>query len=155
VPLGRLGYDADPLTGRRALAPSAALSAGPTDVRVVEADGSEAFTVRLDVVVGLAWAGDGRLLALEMDLIPGPSRMRLLPIDASGRIGEPLIEGGHLTWASLAGARDGFALLGLAAGRSPAGVTVVVLRLSDGATATLPISPGRAAELYFAAWGPG
>ncbi len=154
VPDGRLGLDADPATGRRFMGPGLALSTGPTDVRVFEADGREAFVVRLDVVVGLAWAGDGRLLALETDTFPEPSRVRLLPIGPDGTPGEPLGETGALSWASLAGVRDGHALLAFSAGPPDDRVLAVVLRLADGDTATLSLDPELAAELQFGGWGP-
>jgi hypothetical protein len=136
------------------MGPGLALSTGPTDVRVFEADGREAFVVRLDVVVGLAWAGDGRLLALETDTFPEPSRVRLLPIGPDGTPGEPLGETGALSWASLAGVRDGHALLAFSAGPPDDRVLAVVLRLADGDTATLSLDPELAAELQFGGWGP-
>jgi hypothetical protein len=152
--LGRLGFELDPLTGRRAVGPPLGPTVGPTHVRVFKADGTQAFGVRLDTIVGLAWAGDGRLLALETDSFPGPSRFRLLPIDAAGETGATLLDGGPLSWASLVGAYDGHVLLAFSAGRASNGVLVVLLRLRDGATATLPIEPELAAELHFGSWRP-
>jgi hypothetical protein len=151
-PTGRLGYDSDPLTGRRYASPGLMLSTGPTDIRVSEANGEAAFTIKLDAVMGLAWAGDGRLLALEVDQVPEPSQLRLVPIDEDGVAGEPLLESGPISWATLVGVRDGHALVALATSGWDGEAILVMVRLEDGATATLPISLWLFSELEVGGW---
>ena len=134
------GTPVDPVTGRRIAEPAVAFEP-PSELRVVEEDGSTAFTVDFPLIIGWAWAGDGSLAVLSgASSFPGPGRTQLTRVDERGRVGQPLLDLEQPVYPSLVGARDGHVMLLLAADGYGAEVLLAMIRMEDGATASLEIS---------------
>jgi hypothetical protein len=138
----------DPVSGRR-IDPFLPYANQPTDLRVREPDGREAFTLHFEALVGAMWTGTGSLLVLEADRFPESSWTRLVEIDAAGRAGRPMIETGPLGYAELLGVQDGHALISYGGPGQP---ELVLWRLADRATATLRLSERDAVGLQPAGW---
>jgi hypothetical protein len=132
----------DPTSGRAIRwGPNASTPGGPPTLEVTEADGSLAYRVETDVVLGTAWEATGDLLILEADGYPFPKKLRLLQVAPDGTVGPPVLSTESVAWGGLLGARDGFAVLALATQRPTDGSQLVVIDLADGKAAglTLPI----------------
>jgi hypothetical protein len=64
---------------------------------------------------------------------------RLIVVEPDGRVSPPLVETGPITGAGIAGARDGYVLVGYAAETPELTLRLVLVRASDGATATVDL----------------
>ena len=130
----------DPTSGRAVRwGPNASTPGGPPTVEVTEADGSLAYRIETDVVMGTAWESNGDLLVLEANGYPFPTRLRLLQISPDGTVGPPILSTDSVAWGGLLGARHGFAVLALATQRPNDGSQLVVVDLADGTAAGLTI----------------
>ena len=122
----------DPETGRR-VAPGEGL-------HVVEADGEEAFVVDGLPIGAWGWLGNGSLAILagagEFGTDEG---VTLHVVDEVGNVGAPVLEIDQPTYPSLLGARDGHVLLGFSSDGYGAQFEIAMVRVSDGAVASLAI----------------
>jgi hypothetical protein len=131
----------DPTSGRAVRwGPNASTPGGPPTVEVTEADGSLAYRIETDVVMGTAWESNGNLLVLEANGYPFPTRLRLLQIAPDGTVGPPILSTDSVAWGGLLGARHGFAVVALATQRPNDGSQLVVVDLADGTAAGLTIN---------------
>jgi hypothetical protein len=130
----------DPVTHRRIELPTSNFR--PTsELRVVEEDGSPAFTLDLEMLLGWAWAGDGSLVVLTGDgTFPGATGTRLNQVDERGGLGPPLLDVDGPVYAHLVGARDGHVMLLFASDGYGVGMLLAMVRIEDGATASLELS---------------
>jgi hypothetical protein len=134
------GAAVDPVTRRRIAEPAVAFEPA-SELRVVEEDGSAAYTVDFPLIIGWAWAGDGSLAVLSgASSFPGPGRTQLTRVDERGRAGPPVLDVEQPVYPSMVGARDGHVMLLLAADGYGAEVLLAMVRMEDGATASLEIS---------------
>ena len=143
-------YGADPTTGRRAETAHVGVD-GAMNVEIEEPDGTLAWSLNLATGTSVAWAGDGRLVALEAEGGDPPVPWtRLIVVEPDGTVSRPLVQTGPVTGAGIAGARDGYVLLGYAAETPQLTLRLVLVRASDGATATVDLP----SSVQLARWSP-
>ena len=134
----------DPVLGRVATSRiNSDTTGGPRTLEVRAPDEAFLFAVRGGVTLGAAWAADGGLYTLAADALLYPKSIELRRTEADGTTEPPLLATGPLTTGVLVGVRDGFAVLGLVAGRPAAGIELVAIDLADPERVTaLPIDAG-------------
>jgi hypothetical protein len=93
--------------------------------------------VELHNVFGAQWFGDGRIVTGDYDRLPGPFTFQVITVQKSGEPDSPLFSA-QGTDAALLGVRDGFAAA-YATSRGSNVRTLVVIRLTDGATSTVVV----------------
>jgi hypothetical protein len=135
----------DPLSGRLLLA-GPLTTAGPGFVQAWSAGAKTPdFQAELGTVFFAAWMDDGGVITADYDRLPGPFRFRVLSLTATGNLATTFFNA-QGTNAGLVGIHNGFAAAYVAGAGSRAR-TLVVIRLSDGATSGVEVSDP--AGLYF------
>jgi hypothetical protein len=81
---------------------------------------------------------DGGVITADYDRLPGPFRFRVLSLTATGNVATTFFTA-HGTNAGLVGVHNGFAAA-YVAGAGSSARTLVVIRLSDGATSGIEVS---------------
>jgi hypothetical protein len=98
------------------------------------------FSVDGPVPLGTEWVGDGGLLVMSAPSVIYPDDVTLTLIGPDGPPGTPILTTGPVTSASFIGARDGFAVVALLAGRPTPAAQLVAVDLADpGRLVTLPV----------------
>ncbi len=132
----------DPLTGRTVDAPS-----GTGTVR--DPDGGTAFTVpNADDIVGVAWAADGALIVAD----GSGGRLRIYAFDRAGTPGPAVLDLDRPPNAAFVGERDGHVLIALGGQLPDPDGLLVMVRRSDGTTATLHIDGSAVQDLVAFGW---
>jgi hypothetical protein len=145
-PAGGLLTDTDLVTGRTAVQLDRAT------LEVLEPDGERAFRLNPGGgVLGMHWLSDGRLLVALGGPLEGAGTVRLVTVSADGSTG-PVFETADPANASLIDVQDDHALLVFFGGPSPDEALLVMVRLVDGATASVPISQTGIGELIGLGW---
>jgi hypothetical protein len=104
---------------------------GPPTLEVREADSAFAFEVDVATPLGSAWGGDGSLYVLSADSPLFPDRVTLARVGPDGSLGEPLLEIGAITTASLLDVRDGYAAIVVWTSRPDVALQLVLVNLAD------------------------
>jgi hypothetical protein len=128
----------DPISGRLLLAgPHTTSDPGFVQAWTTGATTPD-FQAKLGIVFSAAWTDDGGVIAADYDQLPGPFHFRVLSLDETGRVARTYFtaEG---TNAAMVGLHNGFAAAYVAATGSNAR-TLVVIRLSDGATSAVEVA---------------
>jgi hypothetical protein len=133
----------DPATGRVASSRiNSDTTGGPRTLEVRGPDESFQFALADGVTLGAAWGTDGDLYTLRADALLYPESLELRRTDAAGTTGPALFATGPLTTGALVGVRDGFAVVGLLAGRPDTQIEFVVVDLAHPERVTaLPLDP--------------
>lgn len=140
------GQIVDPVLGRIAtLRWSLTATGGLPTLEIRNPDAGFAFSVDAGVPLGSGWDADGSLYVLAVDSALSANRASLVPIDADGLAGEPIVATGPITGATLLGIRDGYAAFALWTTEPDVAAQVVVVDLAD---------PGRISALGIAPVGP-
>jgi hypothetical protein len=128
----------DRLSGRLLLAGPYS-TAGPGFVQAWSAGAKTPdFQAELGTVFFAAWMDDGGVITADYDRLPGPFRFRVLSLSETGKVAMTFFTA-QGTNAALVGVLDGFAAAYVAATGSSAR-TLVMIRLSDGATSGVEVS---------------
>jgi hypothetical protein len=128
----------DPLSGRLLLA-GPLTTAGPGFVQAWSAGAKTPdFQAELGTVFFAAWMEDGGVITADYDRLPGPFRFRVLSLTATGNLATTFFNA-QGTNAGLVGVHNGFAAA-YVAGAGSRVRTLVVIRLSDGATSGVEVS---------------
>jgi hypothetical protein len=125
---------------------------GPPSLAVIESDGSTAFRIAADRLMGLAFAADGSVLVLEGQEFDPVGRVRLVAYDRAGRTGEPLLDVGPVTTAALLGTQGGYAAVVLSTTSPERTGQLVVIRLGDRVMSAARLPADDASALVGASW---
>lgn len=109
---------------------------GPPMLEIRNRDAGFAFTVDAAIPLGSGWDADGSLYLLAADSVLYANQTTFARVNADGSVGNPILETGPLTSASLLGVRDGYAALALWATKPDVAAQLILLDLADPARIT-------------------
>jgi hypothetical protein len=131
---------------------NASTPGGPPSLAILEPDGSVAYRIETEQLMGLAFAGGGQVLVLSAERFNPAGRVRLVAYDRDGRAGEPLLDIGPVTSAGLTGVRAGFAAVVLSTASPERAAQLIVIRLADGHSSAVRLRADDASAIVGTGW---
>jgi hypothetical protein len=128
----------DPISGRTTRFVSGAAA---RSLAVLEPDGSRAFVVEGETILGSSWIGDGTLAVAVGDGADLPTAVTFSRYDPAGN-SQPLLRTLPIEGAAYIGARDGYIGFAILVREPTRAVQLILVRLEDGLTAATRIDEG-------------
>lgn len=128
----------DPISGRTT---RFVLSAAPRSLAVLEPDGSRAFVVEGETILGSSWIGDGTLAVAVGDGADLPTAVTFSRYDPAGNA-QPLLRTLPIEGAAYIGAREGYVGFAILVREPMTAAQLVLIRLEDGLTTATRIEDG-------------